>query len=434
MKLSQLALAAAMLAALSAGAFAQEYGYPMGAGGFAGGPQGMGYGPGAMQAMGPQMGYYPGAMPGQQMGGQPMMMPMPGQMPGQMSYPAMQAGYPMMGQMGQSEAQQALYGPATPMNGDPLPMNDGNAGSGPGCGCGPNQAECFDDHITHYAYGSAEVFYARRDNNVIRQPVVIDTTTGGVVASTSDTEFRYLPGIKAQAGYMFGSGFGVETDFWGQWAFASRKNFGGNANLAIPGDLGLSSLNFFDVDQIDLTYASHINNYEINFILPYASVQYLAGFRYLTVDERYDISTFSATTGSGDYQILTRNRMYGGQLGARTQWQIERFIFDFEGRAGVFANAAHQDQTVVDASGFQLRNASGSEREPAFVGEVSSYLFIPMGTHFTGRLGYTAIWIEDLALAPDQLDFSNTATSGTGVYARHGMLIHGFNAGLEARW
>jgi hypothetical protein len=373
------------------------------------------------------MGYYPGAMPGQQMGGQPM--PMPGQMP----YPAMQAGYPMMGQ---DDAQQALYGPATPMNGDPLPMNDsaGAMGGGAGCGPGPNAARCYDDGITHYAYGSAEVFYARRDNNVIRQPVVIDTTTGGVVASTSDTEFRYLPGVKAQAGYMFGSGFGVEGDFWGQWAFASRKDFGGNANLAIPGDLGLSSVNFFNVDQVDLTYSSHVNNYEINFILPYASVQYLAGFRYLTVDERYDISTFSAATGTGDYQILTRNRLYGGQLGARTQWQIERFVFDFEGRGGVFANAAHQDQNVVDASGFSLRSASGSEREPAFVGEVSSYLFIPMGSHFTGRLGYTAIWIQDLALAPDQLDFSNTATSGTGIYARRGMLIHGFNAGLEARW
>ena len=51
--------------------------------------------------------------------------------------------------------------------------------------------------------------------------------------------------------------------------------------------------------------------------------------------------------------------MYGGQLAARTQWQIERFVLDFEGKAGVFANVAHQDQTAVDATGFQLRNASG---------------------------------------------------------------------------
>src|ERR1700730_10738538 len=156
MKLSQLALAAVALAGLSASAWAQQgmYGYPSGAmsGAYAGGPQASGYGPGYMQAMGPQMGYP------QQMGYYPAGAIAGQQMPGQMPYPGMQADYPMMGQ---SDAQQALYGPATPMNGDPLPMNDGNAGYGPGCGGGPNQAECFDDGITHYAYGSVEVFYAR---------------------------------------------------------------------------------------------------------------------------------------------------------------------------------------------------------------------------------------------------------------------------------
>jgi len=434
MKLTQLALAGAALAGLSAAAWAQDYGYaPGGASApYMGGSQGSPYGAAYMQAQGPQMAY-PGAM-----GGQPMAMPYQAM---QAQYQAMQMQYPGMmngnASMNPGDSQQALYGPATPMNGDPLPMNDGGGmGGGPGCGCGygPNSARCFNDQGIHYAYGSVDLFYATRNNNVIRQPVVIDTLSGGVAASTSDTEFRYEPGVKAQFGYFFPSGIGLESDFWGQWAFVGRKGVSGNTNLALPGDLGLSSPNFFDVDSVEATYSSHINNYEMNVVIPYASIQYLAGFRYLTVDERYDLSTFSAISGSGDYQVLTRNRMYGGQIGARTQWQIERFVLDFEGKAGVFANAAHQDQTAVDATGFQLRNTSGGEREPAFVGEVSAYLFIPMGEHFTGRLGYTAIWIDDVALAPDQLDFSNTVTSGTGIYARGSMLIHGFNAGLEARW
>jgi Putative beta barrel porin-7 (BBP7) len=430
MKVLELALAGALLAALTCTASAQDgmYGNAGGMpGAYAGGPSSMGY----AQAMPSQSGYSAQPLPSQ-------MGAMQGS-PQQMAY-LQAAGYPqaMPGgyNMSSADAQQALYGPATPVNGDPLPMNggDGGMGSGPGCGCGPNQAQCYDDETTHYAYGSAEVFYARRNNSVIKQPVIIDTNTGLPAAGTADTEFRYLPGIKAAAGYMFKSGIGVETDFWGQWGFASRKTINGADNLSVPGDLGLSSLNFFDVDQITETYSSHINNYEINFVLPYASIQYLAGFRYLTVDERFDISTFSNTTGSGDYQIITRNRMYGGQLGARGQWQVERFVFDVEAKAGVFANAAHQDQNVVDASGFPLRTASGDERVPSFVGELSSYLFIPMGSHFTGRLGYTAVWIDELALAPNQLDFTDTATSGSGINARRGMLIHGFNAGLEARW
>jgi hypothetical protein len=423
MKVTQLVLFGALGFVTAGSASAQQamYGYP-----------GSAPGGGLMQPTS----YYPQAMPVAyaQMGSPQMGYPQTG-------YPqTMPGGSPMMGPI---DPQQALYGPATPMNGDPPSYGDGGScgdggcmscGADGGCGCGPNAARCFDDGTAHYAYGSAEIFYARRDNAVNSQPTIIDATSGATLATTTDLSFIYMPGAKIQAGYFFANGWGVEGDFWGQWGFSDFKRVSQPGNLAIPGDLGLASTNFFDQDQITEIYSSHINNYEINVILPYASVQYLAGFRYLSIDERFDINTFSNATGNGDYQILTRNRMYGGQLGARTQWQVERFVFDFEGKAGVFVNAAHQDQSVVGDTDGVLRQTGATERQAAFVGEVSAYLFIPMGTHFTGRLGYTAIWIDDLALAPDQLDFTDTPTSGGSIYTRGSMLIHGFNAGLEARW
>ena len=45
------------------------------------------------------------------------------------------------------------------------------------------------------------------------------------------------------------------------------------------------------------------------------------------------------------------------------------------------------------------------------------------------------MWIEGLALAPDQLDF-NFATSPGGNQLQNGgaMFLHGVNVGLEARW
>jgi hypothetical protein len=49
-------------------------------------------------------------------------------------------------------------------------------------------------------------------------------------------------------------------------------------------------------------------------------------------------------------------------------------------------------------------------------------------------LGYNLIWIEGVALAPDQLDFTNTTTSGSGIDTDGGVFLHGVNAGLEARW
>lgn len=360
----------------------------------------------------------------------------PQMLPGGAMYGPMQGG--MQGGMPtgyqQFDAQQAMYGPGAPGGGGPMPMDDGSGGMSCPEGCPPKCAECFDDGATHFFYGSLDVFYARRDNAVIRQPTAISTATGLPALSTSDTEFGYEPGVKGQVGYFFGWGFGMEADYWGQFSFASRKGISDPGVLALPGDLGLTSPNFFDVDSVLQTYSSEIDNYEINFVLPYGSWQWIAGFRYMSVDERFDLSTASAVAGSGDYQVIARNRLYGGQIGARGQWEIGRFILDTSVKGGVFANAAHQDQFAVDASGFPIRQTSGDEHQAAFVGEVDANLLIPMGSHLTARLGYEGVWIADLALAPSQLDFTDTSTSGTGVYTRGGILLHGFIAGLDFRW
>lgn len=202
----------------------------------------------------------------------------------------------------------------------------------------------------------------------------------------------------------------------------------------MPGDFGTTGANFAAVDRIATTYASRVHNGEINFILPYGSIQYLAGFRYFELDENFNITGTDTLLGSSStYSIQTGNHLYGSQLGVRTQWEVGRFIFDAECKAGAYANIGQQHQTVNDPA-LLPRNTGAQERQAAFVGEVAAYAFIPMGSHFTGRLGYTGVWVTDLALAPNQIDFSNTATSGTGVNMCGSTIIHGFNAGVETRW
>ena len=43
-------------------------------------------------------------------------------------------------------------------------------------------------------------------------------------------------------------------------------------------------------------------------------------------------------------------------------------------------------------------------------------------------------YISGVALAPNQWDFTDTTTSGTGVRGAGGLFLHGANLGLEARW
>jgi hypothetical protein len=52
----------------------------------------------------------------------------------------------------------------------------------------------------------------------------------------------------------------------------------------------------------------------------------------------------------------------------------------------------------------------------------------------TVRGGYNLMWIAGVALAPDQLDFTDLPSSGTALDRGGGIFLHGANVGLEARW
>jgi hypothetical protein len=285
-------------------------------------------------------------------------------------------------------------------------------------------------------YGTAEVFYARRTNQANPQPIVVNTVDPTVtIVDTKTFDFSYQPGVKATAGYFTRQGWGVEGTYFGQMDLRDDLIVtASNPVLSLPGDFGATGLNFGAVDRFDLIYTSRVHNAELNFILPYASVQFLTGFRYFEMDENLSIvGTDTALTSSSSYTIQTGNHLYGGQIGARTQWEVGRFVFDFGCKGGVFSNYATQFQSVNDPA--LLARATGTrENQCAFIGEVSAEACVPMGSHFTGRFGYTAVWVDDLALATDQLDFSNNANSGQGIDTRGSTIIHGFTAGIEARW
>ena len=78
---------------------------------------------------------------------------------------------------------------------------------------------------------------------------------------------------------------------------------------------------------------------------------------------------------------------------------------------------------------------SSSRGEAAFVGEMNLSALYRLTDVWNLRAGYNLMWIGDLALAPDQLDFNFAASpSGNQLHNGGGMFLHGVNVGLEARW
>ena len=113
-----------------------------------------------------------------------------------------------------------------------------------------------------------------------------------------------------------------------------------------------------------------------------------------------------------------------------------RFGWEATGKAGIFGNDAQQTQSVTDFPNFPLRpTVSSSGGGVAFVGEINLSALYRLTDVWNLRAGYNAMWIEGLALAPDQLDFNFAASpSGNQLHNGGGMFLHGVNVGLEARW
>jgi Putative beta barrel porin-7 (BBP7) len=139
-------------------------------------------------------------------------------------------------------------------------------------------------------------------------------------------------------------------------------------------------------------------------------------------------------TGASAYRISAYNNLFGGQLGARISQACNNWSYDLTGKAGVYGNDIFTSQTVGDFSGFTLRHTKENVGQLAFLGDLElngNYQFTP---NWFLRGGYQVMWVEGLALAPNQLDFTNTPASGTHVDKTGGLFMHGAHAGLMARW
>lgn len=297
------------------------------------------------------------------------------------------------------------------------------------------------------AYGQVESLLLWRDPRTIRQPVIIDFNTGETVLSTSNLDFDYDAGVRVTAGVRLRDYcWALEFSYLGVFdakAFASARATDDETVLTFPGP----PLNvFFGADRIDLDYSSRLHSFELNLPCCYCcdavrcrSFEYFAGFRYLNLEERLSIfgqRNQDEETEEGVYDIRTRNNLYGAQLGARVRSGWDRFRWEATGKAGIFGNDAQQRQYLVDFPDFFVRPpVSGRGGQASFVGEINLAVIYRLTDVWGMRAGYNLLWIEGVALAPDQLDFAFfTDPSGNGLNNSGGLFLHGLSVGLEARW
>jgi hypothetical protein len=268
-------------------------------------------------------------------------------------------------------------------------------------------------------------------------PVVLNEDTRQTVLTTHDLDYSMVAGPRLAFGYWLNECAAVEVSYFGLHHWEDSDTAVGDNNLRLPGDLALATQDFFDADRMQLDYTSSLHNAEVNYYrrTRCENLSLLVGFRYLSLDETFNIHANDIDAGGSDYNIGVNNRLYGAQLGGRWQKEWNRFGLDFVGKAGIFGNASKQHTFVGDFDNtFVMRDSTTTGSHVAFVGELGINGTYKLTKTLYARAGYNLLWVEGLARAMDQLDFTDTPDSGMALVFGKGAFLHGATVGLEARW
>jgi putative beta barrel porin BBP7 len=194
---------------------------------------------------------------------------------------------------------------------------------------------------------------------------------------------------------------------------------------------------YFNLDLNSISLTSELNNAEVNLLGNFDDFAFLTGFRYVGFNDAFDfrIAQYDVYHFGGEYRTTVTNNLYGGQLGLRFRHVWERFAFEATGKAGIFGNHAQGDgffamHETGDARRYEFPNVVGDKT--AFVGDLNFTAGYRVSPSWSARAGYNLIWINDVALAPDRVDFDNEPRAPLDMQRR--VFMHGANVGLEAVW
>jgi hypothetical protein len=308
-------------------------------------------------------------------------------------------------------------------------------------------------HFTHCncllcpcAYGWVDALILWREDGADDRPLVLDLNSNAVLLETDDVDFDSDGGLRAGYCSRISGCWSVELVYMGLFDQAGWNEVELEDSLMLPGALGSGVVNnFFAADSVDADYKSELHSFEANLIHCGGchgcsgdghSIEWLGGFRYLNLDEAFSLTSYDSAEGTSVYKVDAENDLYGGQVGARVRRCSGPWSCETTAKAGVFANEMEQSQSpIIDYPSYLFRGRRGSdETDVAFVGDLNFTVICQICELWGLRLGYNFIWLDGVALAPDQLDFTNSPSSGRELNDDGDLFLHGLNLGVESRW
>lgn len=318
------------------------------------------------------------------------------------------------------------------------------------------------------------VFFNRNTPDV---PLSTERVPAGGVASrflsSGDADHNDFGGIDASIIRRRATGKGIELRYLNLTPGESTSTFSGAPLTLISqfGQIGQpdaithrQAFNLADVHQVSRDLS--IQNAEFNLLRmgrqastrrgQEASFEYLLGFRYFKFEESLDYSAFgirpnTATGGDitrANYFSEVENELFGAQFGGRSEISLFKRLSLLVGlKAGIFQNnlSSRQRATTVGVDGEQrvaqvlngpnegaLYDLSGEDTDYTLLGELDLGLTYRVTNSIRLRGGYKAIFVDDIALADNQIpaDFRNVQFNSTP-QANDDLVLHGGYFGID---
>jgi hypothetical protein len=160
----------------------------------------------------------------------------------------------------------------------------------------------------------------------------------------------------------------------------------------------------------------------------------LIGFRTGELDEAYD-ATGLGTGGAVGLESKTFNHLYGLQIGG--DWEFYNaggpLRISALCKAGIYGNAASQrSHRIADTD--EIFEAG--RNQATFMGEAGALATYDITKHLAFRASFTAVWLEGVALAPEQINVNGFGPNGVGpgIDTSGGLFYYGGGLGMEVRF
>lgn len=247
--------------------------------------------------------------------------------------------------------------------------------------------------------------------------------------------FNFEPGFKIAATYFTDQVVWDLSYLWlNNWEKSCSRTSPEALIFSVSNPGITNDFNGADLGQAE--YSSEFQNCELNFLRynssrfeNYFTSAYLVGIRYMSLREALDVA-FTKDSNRSSYKVHAMNHIPAIQVGGLLAWRpTKTMTWDLILMAGIGFDAGKQKTFLGDLNNtVTIRDYEESGFSTPLVTEGSIRLTYQPASYFNIHAAYQFIYLNGVALAPDQLVKSSRADH---VYRAIGApLIHGVTAGL----